>query len=129
MLVLAGVIGGFINPWAASPVVLAALLVFYLFTTRLLVDRRGLRVGFGPWGWPRIAVPLSEIESARTVTVRPLDWGGWGYRVRPNGRAVITRGGPGVELKLSADRVFVFTTRDPETVAGLVNSLLDRTGQ
>jgi hypothetical protein len=91
---------------------------------------RGLRVRaveFGPWGGPRFRIPLAEIESAEVITARPMAWGGWGYRIRPGGRAVITRGGPGVQLALSGSRVFVTTTtRDPEAVAGLVNTLLDR---
>jgi hypothetical protein len=58
-----------------------------VLTVRLMVDRRGLLVGFGPWGWPRLTVPLREIEYAVVSTVRPSEWGGWGYRMR--------RGGPG----------------------------------
>lgn len=126
LLLVAGALAVWANPWAGAPVLLTAVLVFLLFTIRLVADRRGVRVGFGPWGWPRVVVPLREIESAESVAVRPSEWGGWGYRVWPGGRAVVTRGGPGVRLCLSESRVFVATSRDPETVAGLVNSLVDR---
>lgn len=123
---LAIVIGAFVHPWVASPVVLSGLLILYLFATRLVVGEHGVQVGFGPWGWPRLRIPLTEIGSAEITTIRPMEWGGWGYRIRPGGRAVITRGGPGVKLALSASRVFVTSTRDPETVAGVINTLLDR---
>jgi hypothetical protein len=122
---MAAVLTAWIDPWAATPVVLSAVVTFLLFITRLVVDRRGLRIGFGPWGWPRITVPLREIESAAVTTVRPSEWGGWGYRVRPGGRALVLRRGPGVRLELSGSRRFVASTRDPDTVAGLVNTLLD----
>lgn len=113
------------SPWVASPLVLAAAVTVLGSVTRLTADRRGVRVGFGPWGWPRVTVALSEIESAKVTEVRPTEWGGWGYRVRPHGRAVVLRRGPGVELALSGQRRFVASTRDPETVAGLVNSLVE----
>lgn len=123
---MAVVLGVWISPWAASPLLFTGALVLYLFTTWLLVDQRGVHVAFGPWRWPRLTVPLREITSARVTTVRPSEWGGWGYRIRRDGRALVLRQGPGVWLELSGGRHFVASTRDPETVAGLVNSLIDR---
>jgi len=119
-----------INPWAASPVALTALVVALVLIIRVTVDDRGLHVGFGPWGWPRLTVPLFEIEYAEPTEVRPMEWGGWGYRLMPGGgRAVVLRRGPGVRLALSEDRRFVLSTRDPEAVAGLLNTLVDRSGR
>ena len=115
------------SAWAAAPVVAVLLVVGLEFTLlRLTVDRRGLRVRFGPWGWPRVTVALDEIEYAEVVEVRPGEWGGWGYRMRPGGRALVLRRGPGVRLALSGGREFIATTRDPHTVAGLLNALIDR---
>jgi hypothetical protein len=92
---------------------------------RLSVDAGGLHVGFGPWGWPRLTVPLREIAYAEVVDVRPAEWGGWGYRARSGGRGLVLRRGPGVRLELSAGRHFVATARDADRVAGLLNALLD----
>lgn len=115
------------SAWAVAPTVAVLLVVGLAFTVlRVTVDRRGLRVGFGPWGWPQVTVALDEIEYAEVAEVRPAEWGGWGYRMRPGGRALVLRRGPGVRLVLSGGREFVATTRDPRTVAGLVNTLLDR---
>jgi hypothetical protein len=84
-------------------------------------------MGFGPWGWPWLRVPLHEIASACPTTVRVAEWGGWGYRMNLDGRGrgLVMRSGPGVRLELSADRYFVASVRDPHGVAGLVNGLLD----
>jgi len=115
------------SAWAAAPTVAVLLVVGLEFTVlRLTVDRRGLRVRFGPWGWPRVTVPLEEIEYAEVAEVRPAEWGGWGYRMRPGGRALVLRRGPGVRLVLSGGREFMATTRDPHTAAGLLNTLLGR---
>jgi hypothetical protein len=123
---IGGVIAVLVNPWAASPVLFPAVVVLVVLTVRLAVDRRGLLVGFGPWGWPRLTMPLREIEYAEVTALRPSEWGGWGYRMRPGGRGVILRAGPGVRLRLSEDRQFVASTRDPQTAAGLINTLIDR---
>ncbi|HEY8453795.1 MAG: DUF1648 domain-containing protein [Micromonosporaceae bacterium] len=113
--------------WAAAPTVAVVLIVGLAFTVlRLTVDRRGLRIRFGPWGWPQVTVNLDEIEYAEVTEVRPSEWGGWGYRMRPRGRALVLRRGPGVRLALSGGRQFVATTRDPHTVAGLLNTLVER---
>jgi hypothetical protein len=113
--------------WAAAPLLLTGALTLALLTIRLTVDVRGVRAGFGPWGWPRVRVPLQEINEAQVTAVRPMEWGGWGYRIRPDGaRGVITRRGQAVRLDLSGGRQFVASVRDAGTAAGLINTLIDR---
>jgi MFS family permease len=116
-----------VNAWVAGAPLIAAVVVLVFMRTRLTVDNRGVTVGFGPWGRPRVRVPMREIVSAAPTTVRVADWGGWGYRysLDTRGRGLILRSGPGVRLELSSDRYFVATVRDPATVSALVNSLLD----
>jgi hypothetical protein len=113
--------------WAAVPLLLAAGAVLLLLRTRFTVGARGVTVGFGPWGWPRVRVPMREIVSAAPTTVRAVEWGGWGYRnsLDGRGRGLIMRSGPGVRFELSSGRYLVATVRDPSTVSALVNSLLD----
>ena len=120
------VMGVWVNPWVAAPLGFVGLVTLYAFTTWVLVDQRGLHVAFGPWRWPRITVPVREIESAGVTTVRPQEWGGLGYRIRPGARGLILGHGRGVRLELSGARYFVTSTKDPDTVAGLINSLIDQ---
>ncbi|BEL07142.1 DUF1648 domain-containing protein [Actinoplanes sichuanensis] len=118
--------------WAAVPLLFATVAVLPAMRTRFTVDASGVTVGFGPWSRPRVRIPMREIVSAAPTTVRFSQWGGWGYRrsLDLRGRGLILRSGPGVRLELSSDRYFVATVRDPETVAALVNTLVDtaRTG-
>lgn len=124
---LGAVLAIVLNLWAGSPVLLVTLACGLLAISRITVDQRGLHLGLGPWARPRITVPLAEIASAEMTEVRPSEWGGWGYRIRPGGRGLVLRRGPGVRLVLSEHREFVFNTRAPEHVAGLINSLIERT--
>ncbi|HEY3006055.1 MAG TPA: DUF1648 domain-containing protein, partial [Kribbellaceae bacterium] len=67
--------------------VTVALLALSRVTLR--VDDGGMRLGFGPG--VRVRVPLERIERAEVADIRPMAWGGWGYRARPGGRALVLR--------------------------------------
>ncbi|MGR7001890.1 hypothetical protein ACU686_34105 [Yinghuangia aomiensis] len=93
---------------------------------RVTVDASGLTVGYGRIA--RTRVPLDRIAEAGTRNVRALgDFGGWGYRVRPNTRGVILRSGEALELRLAGGDTFVVTTPDARTAADVVNTLAART--
>ena len=90
---------------------------------------QGLVLRWGLLGWPRQRIALERIASAHPVDIRPLQWGGWGYRgsLRFFGKAaVVLRGGPGLRLDLRDDTQFALTLHHPETVAGLLNDLIAR---
>ena len=61
------------------------------------VDKDSLEVRCGHIGLPRRRIPLSQIVGAEFVArVTPRQWGGWGYRWRPEqGTAVVVRRGEG----------------------------------
>ncbi|QJY45362.1 DUF1648 domain-containing protein [Pseudonocardia broussonetiae] len=102
----------------------AGLLVAATSAVRVTVDRRGLRVGLGPVGWPRIVVPLSDVASAMVDDVSAAEFGGWGYRVVPGGSGVVLRSGPALVVVRRSGRRFAVTVDDPQTAAGLLNGIL-----
>lgn len=109
-------------------VVLAALGVA-MGSIRVSADQRGLIVRWGPLGLPRTTVPLRDIVRAEAIDIRPMEWGGWGYRgsLRVLGRAaIVMRAGPGLRLDLTSGRVLAVTVDDPRTAAGLLNDLVAR---
>lgn len=103
-----------------------ALVGATLGSARVVVDRTGLLVRAGLLGWPRKRVPLDEIVRATATTIRPREWGGWGYRVTPGRSALVLRAGPGLVVDLVDGRRFAVTVDDPETPAGLLNALRER---
>lgn len=122
------VLGALLYRTVALGAVLAwvmAVLTLLPARLRLTVDARGLSVqawGRGPAG----TVPWSRIVDARAALVRPLQWGGWGFRVIPARAGVVTRKGPGLVLTLTDGRRLGVTLPDPLLPAGLVNAYLDR---
>jgi hypothetical protein len=113
-----------------APLILCAvviLIVLIFSAVRVVAGPRGVQVRLGVFGWPRQTVPLSEIADARSISLAPLEFGGWGWRVRPGRRAVIIRGGPAIDLRLRDGKRFLITVDDAERAAGLVNDYLART--
>lgn len=111
------------SPVAPIALVGASVLVAAASTARVTVDRRGLRVGLGPFGWPRIVVPSAEIVSATAADVSPAEFGGWGYRIAPGASAVILRSGPALVVTRRSGRRLAVTVDDPVTAAGLLNGI------
>jgi hypothetical protein len=128
-----GLVGFGLNQLLQSAIAPGLLLIVLAsvalpFTSiRVLADRNGLSIAYGPAGWPRQQIPLSAIRAARAITVRPLKHGGWGYRgsLRLFRRAaVVLRGGEGLALDLADGKRFVVTVDDAERGAGVINDLL-----
>jgi len=115
-------------PFAMIPLFVGLItLLFSGLTTR--ADRFGLHVGYGLLPWPSTHIPLEEIASASAIDVRPIEWGGWGYRgslTLVKRAAVVLRAGPGLRLDLHGGKVFVVTIDDPETPAALLNAETQR---
>lgn len=98
----------------------------WLAVYRYDVTDSGVVVTFGPIGPLRRTVPVAEIEGAETTSLRPADWGGWGYRTNGRDWAVVTRSGPGARIALAGRRGLSLTSDDPQALAGRVNAAVLR---
>ena len=107
-----------------ATVLAVTVAVLSLSRVTLRVDQAGLQLGFGPG--VRIRVALDDIRQASVEDIRPLEWGGWGYRIRPGRRGLILRAGPGLVLELRNGSRFGVTVDAPERPVALLNGLLER---
>ncbi|HEY7071906.1 MAG TPA: DUF1648 domain-containing protein [Acidimicrobiales bacterium] len=117
--------------WVAAICALAGLSILLLGEVHVTAGVQGVRVS-SPVGWPRVTLPLEEIESARAIELRPVDWGGWGYRgsLHLAGRAAwVLRRGEALELRLTDSRAFAVTVDGAADAAAVVNALLARSTQ
>lgn len=114
--------------WSVASVVLAlvAIPVFMFAEVRATIATKGIVVSMGWLGIPSWTVPLETIEGAEIEEVRPMAYGGWGYRVRPGARAFVVRGGPALRIRRFDRPALVLTVDEPETGAGLINALVAR---
>ena len=93
---------------------------------RVSVDRRGLRVVSSLLRLPIKQIALDQVASARAETIRPLEWGGWGYRILPGRSAVVLTSGPGIVVERRNGTLFAVTVPDPELPAALLTTLAAR---
>lgn len=103
----------------------AALVCASFIRLRVSVDWRGLRV-VSLFGIPLKRIALDQVAVVEATEVRPMDWGGWGYRVMPGRSAVVLRSGPGLVVTTAADKQFAITIDDPEQPAALLQALAGR---
>jgi hypothetical protein len=104
---------------------LAILLVALLVRLRVTIDWRGFRLVSSFFGIPLKRIPLKDIQTVETATLRPSEWGGWGYRMMPGRSALILRNGPGMIITTTSQKQFAVTLTDPGTPAALLATLAD----
>ncbi|MFE0101105.1 hypothetical protein [Streptomyces sp. NPDC059009] len=94
------------------------------------VDKDCLEVRCGHMGLPRRRIPLSHVVGADFAPrVTPRQWGGWGYRWRPEkGTAVVVRRGEGVVLSLGDGRKFTVTVDNAEAAVRIIRDRLRLAG-
>ncbi|PHQ52277.1 hypothetical protein BLA24_08525 [Streptomyces cinnamoneus] len=94
------------------------------------VDKDSLEVRCGHIGVPRTRIPLDHVVGADFAPrVTPRQWGGWGYRWRPEqGTAVVVRRGEGFVVRLGDGRTFTVTVDDAEAAVRVIRDRLRRLG-
>lgn len=114
----------------AAVVVLAtaALVRFHI-----RADHTGLTVT-SALGWPRVHVPVEDIESVTVADVNPIgEFGGWGWRIgiaidgRRSPIGIILRSGPALRVRRRAGRDVVVAVDDAATGAGVLTAYLPTT--
>jgi lysylphosphatidylglycerol synthetase-like protein (DUF2156 family) len=111
----------------------AVLLLVYLAFgwIRVSVDARGLRIRYGLLPRPVTSVPLDHIRRAERIDLRPLDWGGWGYRGSRRvfrRAAVVLRSGDAIKLTLTDGSELAVTVDDAAAGAALLADLVAQLG-
>ncbi len=110
--------------WSTVVLIVIGIVIVTFAEVRTTVSNRGVIVSMGWLGIPSWTVPLSSLTAAEIEVISPMSYGGWGYRIRPGVRAVISRGGEAIRLVRTDKADLVLTVDDAETGAGLINSML-----
>lgn len=113
----------FVDPiWTILMVAIAIVMVAFS-SVRVEADEQGVTVDIGPFGWPRSHIPMEEITGAAAFDVKPMAYGGWGYRVRSGVRAFIIRSGPAIRIERSQGPDTLVTVDDAPVGAASIGAL------
>lgn len=94
------------------------------------VGSEAVEVRCGHVGLPRRRIPLDNVAGAYFMPrVTPHEWGGWGYRWRPEkGTAIVVRRGEGLVVRMRDGRVFTVTVDNAEGAVRAIRARLARLG-
>lgn len=108
--------------WAGLMVVIAILIVIFAFV-RVDADENGVAIALGPIGRPRRKIAIDRLTGAGAFEVRPMAYGGWGWRIRPGRRAYIIRGGPAIRIERANGVAVIVTVDGAPEGAAVIESL------
>jgi hypothetical protein len=123
------------HPWGDKPmpdtmlvivgafsVLLTAGLTFLFYNLKLITDVNsdGIHLRFFPL--TSKTVQYEDITSCRARSYRPIrEYGGWGIRFGPNGKAYNVFGNRGVQLEFSNATPLLIGSQRPEDLAAVIN--------
>lgn len=105
----------------AVPLLVTLIFAWLLYAMKLITEVRtdGLYVRFWPLGWRHIG--LDEIAECWPRTYRPIrEFGGWGIRWGPGGKAYNISGNRGVQLVLAGGRRLLIGSQRAEELAAAI---------
>lgn len=113
--------------WLLPSITMGLALLAAVIFTRLSVevDDDEVRIIYG-YGWPTQRIEWDRVASVQAVTVRPTEWGGWGYRWVPwkKGTAAVMRAGSGFRFDFANGKVFIVTVDDADAGLEVIRGVL-----
>jgi hypothetical protein len=117
--------------FVAATGLVVGVLGWVLSSLEVRLTEDTLTVAFGPLGWPRRVIDLTQVTDASAIMVDPMEWGGWGSRWIPWARAsaAVIRRGPGIALTMRDGHRFAVTVDDAINGAKLTSAALHGAGR
>ena len=111
--------------WLTSTLLVTFGVAIWTMRAAVEVDASEFRVRFG-YGWPTRRIPWERVARVEAINVRPMEWGGWGYKMRPlqKAQAVVLRSGEGLKLTLDNNHVFVVTVDHTKRGLDVIREIL-----
>lgn len=97
-----------LGPIASIGIAMVAVHLFGRLRAEVTDEAFVIRYGFG---WPVQRITWDRVASVEAISVRPAEWGGWGFRWVPRKKATaaVMRSGDGLKFEFGNGRRFVVT--------------------
>ncbi|PRZ41706.1 hypothetical protein CLV47_10865 [Antricoccus suffuscus] len=98
-------------------------LQFAFYNVRITNDKIVVRSGAIPFA--SMSMHMRDVDHADYADkISPLRYGGWGLRMRPNGRNLIMGSGPALLVRMTNGNEHVISMPSPREAAGVINGVL-----
>ena len=120
--------------WFTAAMILLSAVVTQFGTLTTEVRRDGFHLQFGAIGLLRRTIDWQNVAKVEVITVRPTQWGGWGYRWSVNknsnqqwrsATAAVLRKGPGLKFEFGNGKLFVVTIDDTDNAMAAIRRVMD----
>jgi hypothetical protein len=102
----------------------AFALVFLFASLKTHYSQDGIEIKFFPFLRKKKFISWKDVRSAEIREYRPIkEYGGWGVRFSPQGRAYNVQGKWGLQLILKDDKKLLIGTLRPDELNAYINSL------
>ena len=115
-------------PYVSSVIIISLFtLLFYSIKLETQYDERGITYRFYPIMFNYKNIPISQITSYEVKDIHPLsNFGGWGYRWKPNKLLLNTRGDYGIVFNRTEGKQITLGTQQPEKVKEVMRHLIKK---
>ena len=109
----------------ASIAIIGSILLILLAALTIEVKHDALYVQFYPIHLSPRKILYETITGYRVITYRPIrDYGGWGLKCGPKGKAYNVSGNRGVELEFSDGKKLMLGSQRPEELASALENVM-----
>ena len=108
-------------------IAISAAPIFLIYLAKLDTNVRdeGLFIKFRAFHRRWVMLPFHDIAAATAITFKPLkDFGGWGIRYGPMGKAYNVSGNKGVLLEFEEGPSILIGSNNSEVLCSLINSMV-----
>ena len=120
------------HPWGKQPMSNGALIFWTVFLwliyVRLLTVRLVVQVGSGVLSiglrglWKARRITIAQIANVKTLNFNPVrDFGGYGIRSTPHGKAYVAEGTSGVRVELKDNNVLIIGSHRADQLAAALH--------
>ncbi|WP_020569443.1 hypothetical protein [Neolewinella persica] len=116
--------GGIVEALIGPGVMALVMILLATLELRTVITEDGIEVKFWPFGRQRIF--KSEIKRAEVRKYMPIrEFGGWGYRIGPGGKAYNMQGNHGLQLEFMDGERLMIGTQRPEELETFIKGYLE----
>ena len=105
-------------------ILILCILLFVVFRVNTAISQENIHIRISPFNVYNKTIYWNEIRKVEVVTYSALkEYGGWGYRVRKNGKAINPSGNKGLKIHFKDGSHLLVGTRKAEEMQEFLKSI------